>query len=54
MGYSNTWVNSIDFYCHIFLLIKILFSSIILEYEECLHAITFKNLCCDCGADLNL
>ncbi|CAF5223200.1 unnamed protein product, partial [Rotaria magnacalcarata] len=27
--------------------------SIILEYEECLHPITFKSLCCDCGADLN-
>ncbi|CAF0945275.1 unnamed protein product [Adineta steineri] len=29
------------------------YGSIILEYEECLHTITFKNLCCDCGADLN-
>ncbi|CAF0984354.1 unnamed protein product [Rotaria sordida] len=27
--------------------------SIILEYEECLHTITLKNLCCDCGANLN-
>ncbi|CAF4904041.1 unnamed protein product [Rotaria sp. Silwood1] len=29
------------------------YGSIILEYEECLHTITFKNLCCDCGANLN-
>ncbi|UJR36884.1 hypothetical protein I4U23_029597 [Adineta vaga] len=29
------------------------YGSIILEYEECLHPITFKSLCCDCGADLN-
>lgn len=27
--------------------------SVVLEYEECEHKITFKNLCCDCGIDLN-
>lgn len=27
--------------------------SVILEYEECEHKITFKSLCCDCGIDLN-
>ncbi|CAF1135940.1 unnamed protein product [Rotaria sordida] len=29
------------------------YGSIILEYEECRHTITFKNLCSDCGIDLN-
>ncbi|CAF1101667.1 unnamed protein product [Rotaria magnacalcarata] len=29
------------------------YDSIILEYEECRHAITFKNLCGDCGIDLS-
>jgi RNA polymerase II subunit A-like phosphatase len=29
------------------------YGSIILEYEECRHTITFKNLCGDCGIDLN-
>ncbi|CAF1262686.1 unnamed protein product [Rotaria sp. Silwood1] len=29
------------------------YDSIILEYEECQHTITFKNLCSDCGIDLN-
>ncbi|CAF3277955.1 unnamed protein product, partial [Rotaria socialis] len=29
------------------------YGSIILEYEECRHAITFKNLCGDCGIDLS-
>ncbi|CAF4756869.1 unnamed protein product, partial [Rotaria sp. Silwood2] len=29
------------------------YGSIILEYEECRHAITFKNLCSDCGIYLD-
>ncbi|CAF0966124.1 unnamed protein product [Rotaria sordida] len=41
---NKLYINQLDY---------LSYGSIILEYSECKHKITFKNLCCDCGIDLN-